>query len=559
MIRIQTIKSFLGFGDGIRKGEYYYSQGIGRSREGIKPSWGISKIIDSGTLGGLAVIKWFTQRKEADGKIYNFGVDKNGVIYKCEQLIGTWAAINSPVSSFGNGLGVDKKDNIIYAQHQYLGKGTTANPNVWTDNWKDLGADEGTMPRPIENYEDWTLIGNKNKIAGYTGDGTDFGPNLFNLPEGFVINNIKAGKTGVLIGANKDNIGILVLWDCYSNRSITPWIYLEGNIYSIASYNGQWIVAAGSKFFITNGYTIETLCVPPDSRTSDTEFITTVTQVGMVVKDHYLFVNGKINGLNRKQTGLWIYDFRTKLWEFCPISNNCVMYVNLGALFVDNAFSFFTSYSSDYPAKRYIGMIYNGAPQKSFYISSVLGATDTKKIAEGLILNLAFDLYNHSVYDSLNIKITAKIYDFKRQLWGVGVTSAVSTAKDELKVDGAASGYNYAEIGDEITILQGVNAGEIKHIKEIQNPGQTPEIWVLDSELPLLTEQSTYLGVCPFKKIGEQLITAPKIKDYYFNIKHSPIGKKFLIKICLDMGRTYDMMIPELSSLSFIFNDLGIL
>ncbi len=559
-LKVKTIKPGYGFGDGNKNGEYYYSQGMNRFRRGVTPGWSNVASIDSGTLAGppaLALINVFVQRIEADGKTYNYGVDAEGNIYKVEKGHIDWVLAHNPTTgSYGNGLGVDRNNNLIYAQSQYLGMATPANPNVYDDDWKDLGSNLTNTPRPIEVYEDWTLIGNGNKIAGYTGDGSDFDADLFSLPTGFVINSIKSGKTGVLIGANFGDVGILVLWDCQADSALTPWIYLR-NIYSITKYNGQWIVASGAEFLVTNGYSTKHLCWQPEAKTQSSNLIATSTSESMIVKNHYLFVNVS-GGLGRSKTGTIIYDFETGLWEFCPVSTGDTYNVTMGALFVDNSYNFLNSFSTS--SKSYIAKIYNVAPRFSYYITPELAGEDNnKKVAEALMLNFNFNLDRYEMYNTIAAKVYVKIYDFRRPLWTYAETNAISTEKSKLKINGTFDGYNIAEVGDEITVLEGNNSGETRHIKAITGAGTSSELWELDSDLTNLTASTIKVQVSPFKLVSSQTITVADLinENWYFDIKNSPNGKKFLAKILIDLGTT--VMPITINEISFVYDDLGLL
>ncbi len=555
MLKQETIRNFLGFGDGKRTGEYYYSQGMQRSQFGIKPNWKMSQSISSATLAELTLLTFFAQRTES-GTVYNFGLGNTGKLFKVTQNLNTWAEVAGiTTTGYGNGLGVDTESNIIIAGKQYLCKITTA--GAITNNWKNLGADELTMWRPIERYEDTTLIGNKNKIATYTGDGSDFATDTLEFPAGFVINNIKSGQGGILIGMNFGNWGVLALWDNYSDRAITPWMWFDEPICSIAKYKGQWIVSVGDEFIVTNGYTYQHLTFAPDSKIHSTRFISDNSPACMVVKDHYLLVGGGQGDLNRRQQGLWIYDLDIGLWNFCAASNNVTYSTQIGGISADDAFNFFVSFQTSNPARTYIAKLYNSNPGKAYYISPLLGAGDNQKIGEGLLLNFKFDTVNTTYNANPTWSIVAMITDTKRQLWNYAQTRAVSTNKKILKVDGTAAAYNKAEVGDEVTIVEGENAGEVRHIASISGSGTASEEWTVDSDFSNLTETTITMIVSPFKKIGAITISTPTIKDNYgfLEIKHAPVGKNFLVKLYVTSTLN---MVPEITSLTFLYNDVGL-
>lgn len=556
MLRIESIKNFLGFGDGFKKGEYYFSQGMRRSRRGIKPDWLISEIVSTDDLATMGLIYWFAQRTEDDTYTYIYGLDNAGKIYKVKQLLATWALAHTPTQtggSHGNGLGVDRAGNIVYAGDRWLGQCTKANPNVYTDDWKDLGSDLGNAWREIFNYEDITMILNGNKVAGYTGDGTDFNNAMFTLPDDFVLKAGKPGKNGILLGANRGNEGYLILWDSYSDGSIAPWIPTDGNVFAIFPYKGNWVAVCGNEVVITNGYTAKHLTFPVETTIQDTHFQIDYPG-GMAVKDHYLLL-GVISGqLNRRKSGLWILDLETGLWDFCPISTNNLYNAGLGGIFVDDKYTNYIGYTDNTLSKYYIGRITNACPAKSFFISELLGIGDNNKIAEAILVSIGFDMAKYEIYSSISLKITPEVYNFERPLWGYAQSKATGTVLNKIVVDGSVDAYNEAEVGDEITVLEGESAGNVRHITVITGKDTNTETWTLDSNLTALIEDGMTINISPFKKCDTLEITTPETKEYFFNISKKLRGKKFLVKIYLETDQN---MTPEILGGSLVYDDLG--
>lgn len=572
MIKIQTITSFLGFGT---KRGYYFSEGMHRTEEGIKPGWEIREATHSGALTDLLLIGWFSQvRIGVDNYIY--GVNRSSVadgrIFRAFAGGNSFSLQRTPTTvSYGNGLITDQKGRLLYLQTRFLGMfdGTT-----WADSWRDFGVNIAPVDtfRPADLYEDWVAMGNGDKIALLNIKDDSFNSNAFNLPAGFVFRAIKSNRTGVLMGANFVNRSVLVLWNCQSSRSIAPWIWLDGEILSITTYGDLWKVAVGNKVILTNGYTIRELPELPDMGIHNFP-LQNLFPSGLLSKDNYLFLNngggsglGGTSGFGRDKKGLWILDLTTRLWEFCAVSNRCTQRVLLGAIIIDAQNNAYISYRTIRPARFYIGRIFQSfsagsdTSNKAIYISPILGEGTNQKIAEALKINLNFVLKPEYAFVTPNpdIKIHTKIYDFKRKGINYIPTNAASTALNQLRVDGSSRSAlaGQIEIGDEVSILEGANAGEVRHITSIANRRTATETWTLDSNLPNLTENEISLEVTPFKKIDIQTISSYEAKDYYFNIATSPQGRKFLIKIIMELGNP--CLMPEMTELSFIYNDLGI-
>src|SRR3712207_4640100 len=120
MLQIEPISNFGGFGTGQQAGEYFHSQGMMRSENGIKPAWNIASRKDSSEIAALGLINAFAQGKDGSA-LYPFGVDANGDIFWKPSA--GWLKLYTPgQTTFGNGLIVDQKNRVLYPMTRYLGK-----------------------------------------------------------------------------------------------------------------------------------------------------------------------------------------------------------------------------------------------------------------------------------------------------------------------------------------------------------------------------------------------------------------------------------------------------
>ena len=633
-IKIQTIKDFEGFGSGGGRGEYYYSQGMKKSENGIKTGW---KLVDNGDsseddLPTLTdVIKTYVQGKYGSSKSM-FGLDVDGNIYYSLSGITPFSLLYRPsitVGSNNNGLVCDQKNRLIYAGSRYIGMydlsaeysagtvqvsngsnavvgtGTTFSAGMvgkrfkiqgetafytvasytdathitltanysgtggsgneytifsaWTDQWKDLGA-EYAFAKPIELYEDWIFIGCGNKIVGINITDDSLNTEAFTLPDGFEIKTLKTNKNGVLIGASFGSKSALILWDGYSDRSIAPWIWINEILKSVVNYNGQWLVITTTQIHITNGYSIEvTKNAFPDSdyNRSSSSFYPHYPDGAAVIKD-YLIIAGATGYVDRAKSGITILNLKNGLFEFIPFSNN-VLYnttgLNGGAIgvFLDSFMTLHLSYRSSNPDKRYTCKLYETFNPHAYYISGSLGAGANDKIAEGVRLLLTPHLQETSTAD-ITFDVSVKIYDYKRIIWAYQTTKSASTELNIFTVDGSLATYAKTQVGDEITILEGDNAGQVRHIVSIDGKGTDTEVWTLDSDLPNLTNQNVFITVCPFKLIRKYSFSnADSINDLYFDIKNKIRGKKFMVKVLFE-----NLNLPvEIHEIQFVYDDLG--
>jgi len=557
MLKLEYLNEFLGFGEGEKAGEYYYSQGMKKTRRGIEPRWKVVQSCDSSTAGmaGLDMINWFTERLEGANR-YIYALDDANTLWKTQDILDAWSAASPVFTAVGHGNGLitdhSSSQRLLFLQDRYLG---SYDGVLWRSQFKDFGWDIDSAPRPADLYEDWVVMGNSSTVSLLNVTDDSFSKASFTLPQGFVVRALKSGQNGILIGANFRNEGVLILWDAHSNRSIAPWIWTKGKINGIAKYKGAWIVSTGDEFLVTNGYSISRTYPSPDSDINDYEFGPWYPS-GMTTTGNYLLVAGKEHTVTRRRRGLYVLDLRTGLWEFATVPDGATFNTLMTALFVSSLRRFYLSYDYTVAVVRNgIGRLLNDVPEFSHYISPVFGRRNNyKKTAEAIILDYTFSFSNQA--NALPYQeISVKLYDGSRQLWGYGQAKVGSTNRDELVVHGALLTAGHAEIGDEVTILEGLNAGETRHIIAIANPGTVTETWTMDSEFSELTEINMFFNIMPFKKIGVKTITVREIKDnrLYFPIKKSIVGRNFWVKVSQE-GTTITAM--RLDNIGLLYNEL---
>jgi hypothetical protein len=389
------------------------------------------------------------------------------------------------------------------------------------------------------------------------------------------INAVRSGPTGILIGANYGYQGAIVLWDGNALRSKTTWKWVKGQILSIERYNEEWLVKTTREVVVTNGYTVRHLfgVIDDPLALNGYEALTTLPQQMTLINDMLIFSNVlSDNGpssheFGKFKAGLYLYSISHHAWTYIPIPTLNTINPVVYAIYADINFQnrILVSYRDGTIGKNYIGILANVPPKSATFVSEVIGIGrphfqrsyfgPTKKVPEAVILNLGI---LNSLTDPVSetFTVSLKIYDFKRQLWGKQVTNNVSGAGNQIRVDGTNASFSIGQVGDEVTVLQGVNAGQIGHIQSITNQGTNAETWTLDTTFPNNTETSIYLQVQPFHFIGTKTFNnLAQLKKMFFSINDQCRGTQFLTKIVLTgIGTNLQL---ELQSSYFIFNDLG--
>lgn len=553
MLKIETFNQFDGFGSGGKPGEYFYSQGMTKTQFGVTPNWNVQKVKDNADSGlsNLQLINFFAQgRFSSTDYVYGFGA--NGRLYRAQLFSTSWSEERTVgISSSGNGLIFDQTNRLLYANDRYLGK--TSDGSSFTDNWKDFGASyETTDYRQMDLYEDWVVIANKNAVAVLNVTDDSFNSAALTLPSGYNVRAVRSSRTGVLVGLNSNNRGAVLLWEPGYDRSIAPWIWFNANIKAIVPTDEGWYVITSRGIYLTNGYSRSTVLeILPDSKKNSSGILSGVLPQGAEVIENYLVFWGGFGGYNRQLAGLYFLDLNTKLFEFSPVSNGVMYNLTGGAIFFDNSFVTHLSYTTSDPAKKIIGRLLNSNPSKAELIIGPIGQGGNDKVAEGVKLDLGLNT-RQATDPTMTFDISVKVASLRKNLFSNAQTNDVSATADVLCVDGTLF---KASVGDEVTILNGVNAGETRHIASITSQGTSTEKWTLDSALSNNTGNTTELRTSRFKLARKYSFSnLTELKELYFDVKNRVRGKKFLVKILYgNLGANFE---PELHEGQFIYDEL---
>jgi hypothetical protein len=544
MIRSTPFGNRLGFGNGKNRGEYYFSQGMQRSLFGLMTGYNVVKLKDSTDLADLGNIKAF-----ADANGTQFAVDDTGKIYKeATPGVGDFALDRDPSATYaGQGLLGDAQGRLLYFGSTEIGMRSTA--GSYTDAWK---TGLTSYEHPADVYEGMTVFGNKNAVALI--DSSDvLNLTAFTVPSSVNIDCLKAGKNGILIGANLGTRGILILWNTQTNRSIAPWHYTSGKVLSITPTDDGWIVITQKEILFSTGYSTRKLFPVVDDLLGFSNY--SVATNGSLAINNKVFVLNQGNGYTRLRCGIYIFDLSNGTFEFVPVSTqnvNSAVPLAIHSAKTSVTQEIFVGYRDNFLAKNYIGSLVVSGGQIAQYISEVVAVGAKEKIAEAVVLNLGLGTVLSSV-QNLSVNIAVKLYDFKRPLWGVNVTTAQLTTTT-LQINGANAALTRASVGDEVTILEGFNAGLSRHVTAIANAGQLNETWTLDAALPNATESSVDLSVQPFVLLKRKTITSPdELPEMLFNAKNKCKGKRFLVKVVIDSANAQLEMHPS----EFLYDDLG--
>jgi hypothetical protein len=425
---------------------------------------------------------------------------------------------------------------------------------------------------PMETYESDVYIGRKNVLACLHTNDDSFNSDTvpaFTLPTGFSIKFIKSGGLGILIGANFNNRGVLVLWDGISDRSVSPWIWLDEKVESSTYGNGGWIVVCSRSIISTTGYSYQKLWTSDNPKGA---VFKTYPQ-GIILYNNKIIVANRIEEtiISKIKCGYNIFDLENKKWCISvvggkyfdnPSNENSL---DIGAVFIDSNSNIYSSAMVN--AMTQFVEIKTISSGKAAFITNPLGEGSSKKIAKAI--RLVINPVKETRYSiaSGNITVTAKIASVNRRIWRKVTTNANSANATTLKFDGTQAGWETPEIGDEVMVMgysgnEGYlgtgasdNCGIIAHITAIATPDTSSEVWTLDTTLNSSPKSGTSVELSPFKKIGYVVLDSKNInEDIFFDIKNNIKARKFYLKLLIENAGTTPI---EITDAQFIYDDLG--
>jgi hypothetical protein len=343
-----------------------------------------------------------------------------------------------------------------------------------------------------------------------------------------------------------------MLWDGATQDTYSNILPVPDTVYSVQAYESGWIVFAGSSLYWTDGYSLKKLNNGeiPDS---NGDYKTINGPYSMLVDGDTVYINTGVTYYTRAKKGLWIYDINNSHWTLAPFEDKNgkkIFYgVNVGSVLKipNNSLNYnliFVSYSdeeSDYHLatfNRRASGINKGMALLSFNASRSMQIKEIE-----LVLGQAMGAYNTA---TPNFKAIVAIADGNRLFWEYGLIKTTATAYDTITVDGTATDYNRAEVGDMIFMVQGGASGEYAFITDISGAGTATEVWTLDRNLTAYPETNDYFNIFPLKKMGEHTVNSDTFKNPYIFNKAREVDGDFYVMIIID-GTAGDIDIRNLA------------
>ncbi len=475
----------------------------------------------------------------------------NGKIF--ENTFSSWVEVHDSVNIWGGSGMYADNDYMYYAGSTWIGR---FDKTTWIDNWQPLTVNTAFDDVPITKFLKFICFGNKQYMAAWDTAASSWNATRLTLPTGYVIVWMEPLTDYLVISANHPTFGsALFFWDGYSqtyNRvlQLTQTQSLAG----VVDKNVLYFLTRDGWMCRFNGIGIEKLNRFPDM---DYQDYINLKAGCMKVYQGLIYIAKGSNTFDitrRNQfCGIWCYNPATNALYFKHrLSNGAVNHVTPGVsvvygLYVDNI-TIRVMYSDG--NKSIIDINHDTGTFRpydfgAYWISPLLDDEPyLRKRFKQMILNFFKPIPNSS-FSRFEVK-----YNTTEQMIRE-VKVATGGGSDYFTLSSVSSAF---EVGDEVMILAGPAAGQIRHIKSIDLAMKTIYLdetlyWIGGSQG--FIQANDFVAITPFKKLGtiKGNENQGKVnKMLRFNARSKKIQFKIEIWSNSGFGGEWDMGLKDVSA-----------
>ena len=483
-----------------------------------------------------------------DGKIVATNKSEEKIIYKGTDnwdTLRTMTGVTNALGVFGD---TDKSSGtevgkLYYASNSHAGM--YAAGGSWTDNWQAFTVSNAGARVPIEKFLKYICFGNKNYLATWDIGASTWNASRLTLPLGYNITWIKAKRDYLVIGCHHDLKGsAIAIWDGNST-TYNSFISL-GNIKSFGAdvYNDTLYTVTSDGWIsrLAENTYLEQISRLPDY--SDSEFLAFT-----IYPDAIKFYQGLLLiGLNGWSTlakrymfgGIWAFNPLTKsLYHKHSISSGEVTGRTITSILPNDLTNTIlrivwndgTNWRVDVMDNDgVLNVITQGAILVTEQIDG--GEPAIGKRFKKFIVNFIKQLTDSASSKVIVRYNTSESYNKKVCVCVSGSTNYfVLTGSNSVDVN----------VGDEVTIVQGYGAGQIRNITAKEASGANWKFTV-DSVLTSSYEYSsaTTIMIAEFFKIEPEILGSENIDATHRILRFMKRARKiqFKIEVCNPSGQT---------------------
>jgi hypothetical protein len=371
--------------------------------------------------------------------------------------------------------------------------------------------------RQLKQYGDVYYALNGNFLAQLSSDETTVDDNYKQLPARMQARSFGVNRNNLLISAERDTKGVLLLWDGYSDG----WnniIDIDEVCKCVYQYKSGWIVFFNNSFYYTDGYQLEKLSsfYPDDYPSEPSYAVTPYGFSSILAYNDRFFITNSTQNYSRINPGVCIYDQKYG-WNLVPIEyasrnqfgtdrfpsalaiGGIGNYLYVGGSYFINRLSNYGNKNNEYQNKSLMFYLYG---EENFGIGSV----------ELDISNNLRSYLQGSASFPRKTKITVSIGDVKNGVFQYSQSKDSGNTTTNIDVTGTT--YLGATVGDEVQILEGVCAGERTFITAITNQGTATESWTVSPALSAGIGASTIdLKIIKVKHCETKTIDADELSE----------------------------------------------
>lgn len=473
-----------------------------------RPAAKLFKETDSTALATLADVSWGTV---FEGKSYAVNAS-NGKFFRYTSP--NWVEMHTNTQSWG-GLGLfgdsQMDSNTEYGTLYYASNGNAGryvpSGSGWTDLWQAFATSNNNEYCPITKFLKFICYGNQRYLAVWDIGASSWNATRITLPAGYKIKWLAPLTDTLVIGASNDAYGsALFIWDgisaTYNRVVLIPGMSIPA---AAVGRNVLYIITGDGWINRFDGNGLEQLERFPDMQAGDS---LSINPDAVKFYQGVMLIGMKAHGSNMAKRfyagGVWCFNPDTRALYFkhtlshggtTNIAGGGVL--SVGSIFLNNGGTAFrvaywkgnSAYAIDVNnnAGSYQPYDYNAV-----IVSPLLDDEPyrRKRFIQS-VLNFWRPLPNFSTARYIVKYNTTEQYQ-KLATFATGGTASYFTA---------SSGVTPFEVGDEVTVLSGSGAGQIRHVKSID--ATTGRLYV-DEDLSggASYDNTSYLLVTPFKKIG---------------------------------------------------------
>jgi len=426
----------------------------------------------------------------------------NGKIF--ENTFSSWVEVHDNVNIWGGSGMFADNDYLYYAGSTWVGR---FDKTTWVDSWQSFNVNTAFDLVPITKFLKFICFGNKQYMAACDTAASSWNPNRLTLPAGYAIRWLAPLTDYLVISAHHESQGsALFFWDGYSqtyNRvlQLTQTECLSG----VVDKNVLYMVMRDGWVCRFNGVGIERLNRFPDM---DYQDYINIRAENMKVYQGLIYIAKASNTFEvtrRHQfCGIWVFNPATNALYFKHrfsnngVSNNSGGVSSVQFLFVDrNTIRVGYRDSSKYIIDvNHDTGTYRPYDFGAYWISPLLDDEPyLRKRFKQVILNFMKPMPNSS-FARFEVKYNTT------ERWVRDMKSVSSGGPDYCILSSFPSGM---EIGDEVMVITGGAAGQIRHIKSMDTV--TKRIDFDETLYYVGGSQGTMasgdmVAITPFKKLG---------------------------------------------------------